>query len=1235
MKTITLYITLIINIIAFNFSFAQNSFVQNISTGSHGAIPIDVVYANGQGENLIFTYTNTGVIAYNENDPEQEAIFVYNSNVNGFSQYQFPFNALEVIPVTKLIAYDNSGYVYIVLADFSIVKINTLNFESEVITQLNAGSENFLQSIIRYDNNNERLYFACKTTTGSRLSVYEKYGLGQLSLLFTQNFTNSVVYDVAYNTTNNIYYLSTTSKFEVWEIIGNIPYVRRIIQTSPLSDSNGKLIYVNDQGFHKIYCLPFGSPVTQPMIHIIDGNDYSQPVLTFNVTANKIRAASYFRFGSTRLLLVGYLIDDDWDPSDLYDIEVYDIGGTNSLYQSINTTFGLQNYPIVMNKHSNNVLVGKQDELIRLSFNGQIFDQTVIAVGENNYFFNSAFGLSGRFWVNKLVTSGISVFNADFSFNCYKFTGMPVYQSEYNPRTKRAYFYSTQNFDNQLLAILNTDNMVLSYLSFDYPIASVIVNKRNNDLIVVENSPNTTYLKIFDGFSHQLKEVVNTGVVYCEKLFIDENNNLLVIGNMLTGLVMPPTIRIFDARDYSFKAHKEMNFLPPQANIRIKSDVVYNTINESNYIILRIYDVSFDPSSPSQNSGAFYSLSKSYELSQLTIPAFSLDYPQKLVFADLSELHTESDYMGTVLIKLWGGNFRILNLFDESIDPVTPQPWATLVDVTYSPFHKKFYGVKAGTSFSPSKIYEVSPDGTVVELYSNINYETFCTIFYNPHSNLVNVFSVKKSSNNESELLSFKPHDFSFSFQTISLNNYSLDLVGDNAHFIKNIFVFDPINNKMFIPNGAHNNISVIDFVPEEILYLKPGWNWISFPRLEREDDDPVPSIPTVENRIFPVGYQYAELRHLPFTAPPEPDEDDELVMFYEYPDGWNDVQLPYVQSTEGYKIWVDPKDIEHHLLLRGNMLQPSTSRTLYAGKYNWTGYFLPETQNPIHAIGDNLNKLRSIQAADWFAWNAGTEAKPVWMSTPIKPLKYGDMLVLQAIHDIEDFQWDRQGNPFEDVLLQQPENYSYTELSGYTAMIIEYDTTEIPLEIGAFVGDSCVGACVIDPSDSLAYIRAYIPPMTDDTVTFECYYGLKSGRGTRINQYALMDDNSRMLSKRPILTRNKKSFYFVSLRNAGQQIDNEELMSEVGSNMKVYPNPSQLDFSIEYEMINDGQLTIELLSLQGSQLATIRSGWHSQGAYRFDTSWIGLLNGDVRSGMYLVRLTTNNTSIVQRVFKF
>ncbi|MDP3462508.1 MAG: T9SS type A sorting domain-containing protein [Bacteroidales bacterium] len=430
---------------------------------------------------------------------------------------------------------------------------------------------------------------------------------------------------------------------------------------------------------------------------------------------------------------------------------------------------------------------------------------------------------------------------------------------------------------------------------------------------------------------------------------------------------------------------------------------------------------------------------------------------------------------------------------------------------------------------------------------------------------------------------------------------------------------------------------SVLKGANEQIpdtIHLRPGWNWISFPRLDREDDDPVPSIPTVENRIFPQEYEYAEVRNLLPTAPPDPGEEDEIRLIYEN-FTWTTDLLNEIQSTEGYKIWIDPKDIEHHLLLRGNMLQPTTSRTLYAGKDNWTGYFLPETQNPLHAIGNNLNKLKSIKANEWFAANMGTEAKPIWISTPLKPLKYGDMLVLTPFGDIEDFQWERLGNPFEDVLLQQPENYSYTELSGYTAMIIEYDTTEIPLEIGAFVGDSCVGACVVDPSDSLAYIRAYIPTMSNDSVTFECYYGLKSGRGTRINQYALMDENNRMLSNRPILTRNKKSFYYVSLRNAGQQLDSEAVMTEVGANMKVYPNPSRLDFSIEYEISHDGQLTIELLSLQGSQLATIRSGWHSQGVYRFDTSWQGLLNGDGRSGMYLVRLTTNKTSIVQRVFKF
>jgi hypothetical protein len=72
-------------------------------------------------------------------------------------------------------------------------------------------------------------------------------------------------------------------------------------------------------------------------------------------------------------------------------------------------------------------------------------------------------------------------------------------------------------------------------------------------------------------------------------------------------------------------------------------------------------------------------------------------------------------------------------------------------------------------------------------------------------------------------------------------------LPGTVAFFLGENMIFNPINNRVYCGNYGFSNISAIDCAPEHI-YLKPGWNWLSFPRLERTGDNPVDAIGVLEN---------------------------------------------------------------------------------------------------------------------------------------------------------------------------------------------------------------------------------------------------------------------------------------------------------------------------------------------------------------------------------------------------
>jgi len=422
----------------------------------------------------------------------------------------------------------------------------------------------------------------------------------------------------------------------------------------------------------------------------------------------------------------------------------------------------------------------------------------------------------------------------------------------------------------------------------------------------------------------------------------------------------------------------------------------------------------------------------------------------------------------------------------------------------------------------------------------------------------------------------------------------------------------------------------IVDSIP-----LRPGWNWISFPRLERLANDPVPSVQVVEDRIYSFPYNFAQLRFLPPTAP-EPSEEYEVFIQYTLDEGiWQLHDLFNVYSTDGYKIYVDPKDVEHHLLLKGTVLAPVTGKTLLAGKDNWTGYFLPETQSPIHAIGDQLNKLKSIKAHDWAAYNMGTEAKPEWVSSIQKPLRYGDMLVLTPFSDVTDFQWTRLGSPFDDPALPQAQYFSYTERADYTALFLAIDTTDLPLEIGVFAGDLCVGACQPDAADSLAFIKAYIPAGVDDTLSFAYYDPLKKGRGRRISQYQVYDEKSRALVKRPIRTREGGGFYFVSLKSSDTGSDSNGTTKPAGLQLEAYPNPVHDRLELTYRLPADGPVMIELMNQYGSAIATLVRTWQKQGSYSFTHSIKSGQPATASGGVYFVKLSAGGSVVVKKLIVY
>ena len=428
--------------------------------------------------------------------------------------------------------------------------------------------------------------------------------------------------------------------------------------------------------------------------------------------------------------------------------------------------------------------------------------------------------------------------------------------------------------------------------------------------------------------------------------------------------------------------------------------------------------------------------------------------------------------------------------------------------------------------------------------------------------------------------------------------------------------------NHIYLPNGGHSCISKVGFSANESMLLNNGdWAWLSFPRLDRDGNDPLPVNTVLSGNIEPNTYPNnylteSELQNLP------PDGDNIVENVY---DGtfWDGSQggLTNIQSILGYKLkllYNDPP-AEKWLHLKGNVLDPDTSIQLYGGKDNWVGYWLYETQSPFDAIPDNVqDELTQVKGQDWCCVKVWQNQQARWLCAVHQSdveVNYGDMLILKTDSDLS-FQWQRYGNPPSSEEKLATEYYQFTEQADYTSFFIELDSTSNPQEIGAFIGDSCVGASTVFESDTIVLIPGYIEGISGE-VTFEEYYDSLKSFKPAIKQYFVNNKNGNW-EKRTINTNERQDYYIISFK------DEKILSNEILDNpawISCSPNPVKSSSLINYYVPEQSMIRISVYNLYGRELNVLYDGISKSGD--FNMQWNGTnSNGQkLAYGVYLIKL--------------
>ncbi len=475
--------------------------------------------------------------------------------------------------------------------------------------------------------------------------------------------------------------------------------------------------------------------------------------------------------------------------------------------------------------------------------------------------------------------------------------------------------------------------------------------------------------------------------------------------------------------------------------------------------------------------------------------------------------------------------------------------------------------------------------------------------------------------------------------QTIDLPGNTLNSNGSTSTIdsLKSDPYLCPHNNSIYLPNGGHSCISKVSFEPNEAIPLEEGeWTWISFPRMQRDGNNPV-SIPVVfgggqqpEHLIEPSSY--ADQSKLQYLTPNGSMDES----YYNTDFGWNFGAglLTDVQSTLGYKLYLNygqpvPEE-KKWLYLKGSLydhFDPGCNNCLLslngAEDEYWVGYYHTLSQSVPDALPDELEPKISMVKGQYFTcYSEENQTEQIlWRCVCNRgraELGYADMAIikLKAGEVINDFYWAVHNNDPSAEEKSATEYYSYTETSDYTPIFVELDTTDNPLEIGAFVNDSCIGGTTVLPTDSVVLVQAYTDSLTGE-IYFEEYYGSVKSYNAPLTRYYVLDNETKLMQQRMIHTAEKRDYYVVSFR------DEQAAKTTSEAWIRCKPNPAFTYCRIEFYIPTDGRTVISLSDIRGAKQTVIHSGLTGPGKHEVTFNLNNIQGQSLPGGIYIISLVS------------
>jgi len=965
------------------------------------------------------------------------------------------------------------------------------------------------------------------------------------------------------------------------------------------------------------------------------------------------------------------------------DLVMYDALSTdNSPFLELTKDF---NTPIDIVPITNSTaLICKEYEISRIYVENNDYTYESMVTSENNFFRK---GVSLGSWENYVLNAANNgIQEVDNTIPDYENFNVG-YQSNHicmdNDGDKFYIYNKLNNYNtgcivydgNTAINLNNNLNQVI-----EAPIGDCIYNPFLNHFLISENAS-------FDSRSARVKVFLNNAInkyeasisledgsfyssSFAREMYISPEGKLYVTADMDYSGSNTPKVYIFDAMDetYPLLGVCNINNLSSigSAHDFYNAHFCYNHHNNKVYATIHGQDYVMSPYNSNSNGLMKHMYSDAGLLLEFHNNAISnsipLTAPGKIICPEYTNTNTQSRY-GESLFIIGSMNFYEV---PPPYTSVTIYQGHAFMDISYSPKHDMLF---AFNDSPEDAIY--FPRHRVIRAFSvdylsqgNIDFnqvleedgQASC-IVSNPYNGEVYI-QLKTDQNKLGatpvSMLWFE-YDPSIlppnlqSVQSVSLGINSLypeiDHNDDYDFYLYNITtpIVNPYDNSIYFPNGAHSCISKVSFDAEEKLQLNNGGiTWLSVPRHIRPNNNPTP-IQTVfdpgniSGTLTEMSINYNFLNENMGAG-----EQNIISSIWDEISDWNiHNDNSHVYSTRGYIVEHSPNE-QKTLTLTGDVESPDAAIDLYCQKDNWVGYFLYEEQSAFDALADVLDEIYHIkgQTFNCYRYNypvldceglkSYKDVSPgTWICNGKPNVNYGDMIMIKPEQDTE-FQWNYSGNLPSSLEVPKAEYFEYDEKATYTTLVLELDTsTANPIEIGAFVNDTCVGACTVNEMDSVVVLSAYLDEQPGDSVTFEQHFASAKSTNAKIMEYFVLNNKTQQKEKRVVKTGEKQDIFIISFRD--EAIEEEpDIQNEF--NMYLYPNPATSILNIEYSLDQNATVHITLLDVLGRQMAALLNEHQPKGIHTHNWN-VKSLNGQaLEKGVYFVQLTAGGQIKVQKL---